>query len=149
MSSYLVERVMSAPNVELLADTEVSELVGEDRLDGVVVENNSSGARGTLKAQALFVFIGAEANTDWLRGAVELDGRGFVLTGQAVDHTVLEAGDWRERAREPFLLETSVPGVFAAGDARAGSIKRVASAVGEGAMAVRLVHQYLADEPYG
>jgi thioredoxin reductase (NADPH) len=66
-----------------------------------------------------------------------------------VDHTVLEAGDWRERAREPFLLETSVPGVFAAGDARAGSIKRVASAVGEGAMAVRLVHQYLADEPYG
>jgi thioredoxin reductase (NADPH) len=149
MSSYLVERVMSAPNVELLADTEVSELVGEDRLDGVVVENNSSGARGTLKAQALFVFIGAEANTDWLRGAVELDGRGFALTGQAVDHTVLEAGDWRERAREPFLLETSVPGVFAAGDARAGSIKRVASAVGEGAMAVRLVHQYLADEPYG
>jgi thioredoxin reductase (NADPH) len=147
MSSYLVERVMSAPNVELLAGTEVSELVGEDRLDGVVVENNSSGARGTLKARALFVFIGAEANTGWLRGAVELDGRGFVLTGQASDRSVLDGNDWRERVREPFLLETSVPGVFAAGDARAGSIKRVASAVGEGAMAVRLVHQYLADEP--
>jgi thioredoxin reductase (NADPH) len=148
MSSYLVERVMSAPNVELLAGTEVSELVGEDRLDGVVVENNSSGARGTLKARALFVFIGAEANTGWLRGAVELDGRGFVLTGQASDRSVLGGNDWRERVRELFLLETSVPGVFAAGDARVGSIKRVASAVGEGAMAVRLVHhQYLADEP--
>jgi thioredoxin reductase (NADPH) len=147
MFSYLVERVMSAPNVELLVGTEVSELVGQDRLDGVVVENNSSGARGTLKARALFVFIGAEANTGWLRGAVELDGRGFVLTGQASDRSVLGGNDWRERVRELFLLETSVPGVFAAGDARVGSIKRVASAVGEGAMAVRLVHQYLADEP--
>jgi thioredoxin reductase (NADPH) len=145
MSSYLVGRISNTPNVELLANTEIRELLGEDRLDGVTFENNRSGARGTLKARALFVFIGAEANTGWLRGAVELDGRGFVLTGQALDRSALEGDDWRERAREPFLLETSVPGVFAAGDARAGSIKRVASAVGEGAMAVRLVHQYLAD----
>jgi thioredoxin reductase (NADPH) len=145
MSSYLVGRISNTPNVELLANTEIRELLGEDRLDGVTIENNRSGARGTLKARALFVFIGAEANTGWLRGAVELDGRGFVLTGQALDRPALEGDDWRERAREPFLLETSVPGVFAAGDARAGSIKRVASAVGEGAMAVRLVHQYLAD----
>jgi thioredoxin reductase (NADPH) len=145
MSSYLVGRISNTPNVELLANTEIRELLGEDRLDGVTTENNRSGARGTLKARALFVFIGAEANTGWLRGAVELDGRGFVLTGQALDRPALEGDDWRERAREPFLLETSVPGVFAAGDARAGSIKRVASAVGEGAMAVRLVHQYLAD----
>jgi thioredoxin reductase (NADPH) len=145
MSSYLVGRISNTPNVELLANTEIRELLGEDRLDGVTIENNRSGARGTLKARALFVFIGAEANTGWLRGAVELDGRGFVLTGQALDRPALKGDDWRERAREPFLLETSVPGVFAAGDARAGSIKRVASAVGEGAMAVRLVHQYLAD----
>jgi thioredoxin reductase (NADPH) len=146
MSSYLVDRVANTPNVELLANTEVLELLGEERLDGVTIENNRSGTRGTLRARALFVFIGAEANTGWLRGAVELDERGFVLTGQeALDRSVLEGDGWRERSREPFLLETSVPGVFAAGDARAGSIKRVASAVGEGAMAVRLVHQYLAD----
>ncbi len=145
MSSYLVERITATPNVELLANTEVRELLGEDRLDGITIENNRSGARGTLQARALFVFIGAEANTGWLRGTVELDERGFVLTGAAVDPSMLERDDWRARSREPFLLETSVPGVFAAGDARAGSIKRVASAVGEGAMAVRLVHQYLVD----
>ena len=143
MSSYLVERLANTPNVELRANTEVRELLGEDRLDGVVAEDNRSGERGTLGARALFVFIGAEANTGWLRGTAELDGRGFVLTGAEVNRSGLD--DWRERSREPFLLETSVPGVFAAGDARAGSIKRVASAVGEGAMAVRLVHQYLAD----
>jgi thioredoxin reductase (NADPH) len=110
-----------------------------------VVEDNRSGAHGTLKARALFVFIGAEANTGWLRGTVELDERGFVLTGQALDRSALDVDHWQERSRKPFLLETSMPRVFAAGDARAGSIKRVASAVGEGAMAVRLIHQYLAD----
>ena len=145
MSSYLVDRITATPNVELLANTEVRELNGEDYLDGVGVEDNRSGARKTLGARALFVFIGAEANTGWLRGCVELDGRGFVLTGAALDRSVLDGDLWQERSREPFLLETSVPGVFAAGDARAGSIKRVASAVGEGAMAVRLIHQYLAD----
>jgi thioredoxin reductase (NADPH) len=146
MSSYLVDRISATPNVELLANTEVRELLGEDHLDGVVVEDNRSGARGTLGARTLFVFIGAEANTGWLRGCVELDERGFVLTGAALDRSVLDGDLWQERSREPFLLETSVPGVFAAGDARAGSIKRVASAVGEGAMAVRLIHQYLADD---
>ena len=145
MSRYLVDRISNTPNVELLANTEVRELLGEDRLDEVVVENNRSGEHQTLGARALFVFIGAEANTGWLRGTVELDERGFVLTGAALEHSVLEGDDWRKRSREPFLLETSVPGVFAAGDVRAGSIKRCVSAVGEGAMAVRLVHQYLAD----
>ena len=108
----------SAGNVELLANTEVRELMGGDHLDGVVVEDNRSGARRTLGARALFFFIGAEANTGWLEGAVELDQRGFVLTGREL---------------------------VAAGDVRSGSIKRVASAVGEGSMTVRLVHQYLAD----
>ncbi len=119
--------------------------MGEDRLDGVVVEDNRSGARRTLGTWALFVFIGAEANTGWLQGAVELDERGFVLTGMMLDLSVLEGEIWQGLSREPFLLETSLPGVFAAGDVRSGSIKRVASAVGEGSMAVRLVHQYLAD----
>src|SRR5215203_1903662 len=97
----------------------------------------------------LLVFIGADDKTGWLRGTVGLDERGFVLTGAALDSSALDKEDWRERSREPFLLETSVPGVFAAGDARSGSIKRCASAVGEGAMAVRLVHQYLAGEQRG
>jgi thioredoxin reductase (NADPH) len=145
MSRYLVDRITSAGNVELLASAEVRELMGEDRMDGVVVENNRSGAHRTLGAQALFVFIGAQANTGWLQGAVELDERGFVLTGAALDRSVLEGGIWQQRSREPFLLETSLPGVFAAGDVRSGSIKRCTSAVGEGSMAVRLVHQYLAD----
>jgi thioredoxin reductase (NADPH) len=109
-----------------------------------VVENNRSGARRTLGARALFVFIGAEANTGWLEGAVELDERGFVLTGRALGFS-LEEDVWQRPSREPFLLESSLPGVFAAGDVRSGSVKRVASAVGEGSMAVRLVHQYLAD----
>src|SRR5215216_1740688 len=145
MSRYLVDRITSAGNVELLANTEIRELMGGDRLDGVVVEDNRSGARRTLGARALFFFIGAEANTGWLEGAVELDERGFVLTGRELDNRALEEDAWRERSREPYPLETSLPGVFAAGDVRSGSIKRCASAVGEGAMAVRLVHQYLAD----
>jgi thioredoxin reductase (NADPH) len=145
MSRYLVDRVTEAENVELLANTEIRELLGEDRLEGVVVEVNRSGARRTLGARGLFVFIGAKANTGWLHGAVELDKRGFVLTGRALDGSALEEDAWRGLSREPYPLETSLPGVFAAGDVRGGSIKRVASAVGEGAMAVSLVHQYLAD----
>jgi thioredoxin reductase (NADPH) len=145
MSRYLVKRVTETENVELLANTEVRELTGEDRLEGIVVEDNRSGGRRTLGVRALFVFIGAEANTGWLRGAVELDERGFVLTGGALDRSALDGNLWRSLSREPYPLETSLPGVFAAGDARTGSIKRVASAVGEGSMAVRLVHQYLDD----
>jgi thioredoxin reductase (NADPH) len=145
MSRYLADRVTDVENIELLTNTEVRELVGEDRLDGVVIEDNRSGARRTLGARALFVFIGAEANTGWLEGSVELDERGFVLTGRELDGSALDEDAWRERSREPFLLETSLPGVFAAGDVRSGSIKRCASAVGEGAMAVKLVHQYLAE----
>jgi thioredoxin reductase (NADPH) len=145
MYRYLVERVMAAENVELLPNTEIRDSRGEDRLDGLVVQDNRSGARRTLAARALFVFIGAEANTGWLIGTVELDERGFILTGSTLKRRALDENLWRGLSREPYLLETSVPGVFAAGDARAGSIKRVASAVGEGSMAVRWVHQYLAD----
>lgn len=145
MSRYLAERVMEGENVELLANTEVRELMGEDRLEGIVVENNCSGVRRTLEARALFVFIGAQANTGWLEGAVELDERGFILTGRELDRSALEGHLWQRLSREPYLLETSLPGVFAVGDVRSGSIKRVASAVGEGSMAVRFTHQYLAD----
>ena len=145
MSRYLVDRITSCENVELLANTEIRELVGEDRLEEVVVEDNRSGALRTLGAKALFVFIGAKANTDWLQGAAELDKRGFVLTGRALDASPLEGEAWQGLSREPYRLETSLPGVFAAGDVRSGSIKRCVSAVGEGAMAVSLVHQYLSE----
>jgi thioredoxin reductase (NADPH) len=145
MSRYLIDRIMATENVEVLPHTEVRELLGEDRLAGVVVEDNRSGARRTLRARALFVFIGAEANTGWLQGAVKLDERGFVLTGRELDGSALERDVWERLSREPYPLETSMPGVFAAGDVRGGSIKRVASAVGEGSMAVRLLHQYLAE----
>jgi thioredoxin reductase (NADPH) len=145
MSSYLVDRVSNAPNIDVLGNTEVKELVGGDRLDGIVVEDNRSGERRVLDARALFVFIGARANTAWLRGTAALDNRGFVLTGSALNPDVLEDAAWQSRSREPYLLETSQPGLFAAGDLRSGSIKRCASAVGEGAMAVSLVHQYLAE----
>jgi len=145
MSRYLIDRIETTENIELLAHTEVRELLGEDRLEGILVEDNRSGERRTLTAKALFVFIGAEANTGWLEGAVEVDKRGFIPTGSALDRFALEPGVWKELSREPYLLETSLPGVFAAGDVRGGSVKRVASAVGEGSMAVRFVHQYLAE----
>jgi thioredoxin reductase (NADPH) len=147
MSRYLVDQVMDAENIDLLRNTEVRELLGEDRLEEIVVEDNRSGARRTLGALGLFVFIGAKANTGWLEGAVELDQRGFVLTGRELDlgGSAHGEGAWWGLSREPYRLETSLPGVFAAGDVRSGSTKRVASAVGEGAMAVSLVHQYLAE----
>src|ERR687890_2491143 len=145
MSRDLVERVAAAENIEHLPNNEVSELVGEDRLEGVVVEDNRSGARRTLGTVALFVFIGAQANTAWLQGTAELDKRGFVLTGRALDASPLEGEAWQGLSREPYRLETSLPVVFAAGDVRSGSIKRCVSAVGEGAMAVSLVHQYLSE----
>src|SRR5918993_2168719 len=145
MSKYLVDRVTAAENIELLVSTEVREFMGEDRLEGTVVEDNRSGIRRNLGVRALFAFIGADANTSWLEGAVELDERGFVLTGRELDGSALDEDAWRERSREPFLQETSLPGVFAAGDARSGSIKRCTSAVGEGAMAGGVGPQYLGD----
>jgi thioredoxin reductase (NADPH) len=102
MSRYLVKRVTESENVELLANTEVRELAGEDHLEGIVVEDGRSGARRTLGALSLFAFIGAEANTGWLRGAIELDERGFVLTGGALDRSVLDPNLWRNLSREPY-----------------------------------------------
>jgi thioredoxin reductase (NADPH) len=145
MSRYLVKRVTETENVELLTNTEAREFTGEDRLEEIVVEDSRSGACRTLGARSLFVFIGAEANTGWLKGTVELDEGGFILTGEALDRSALDGNLWRNLSREPYPLEMNLPGVFAAGDVRTGSIKRVASAVGEGSMAVRLVHQYLAN----
>jgi thioredoxin reductase (NADPH) len=133
MSRYLADRIERTPAIEVLLNTEVRELLGDAQLEGIVVEDRAGGRRHTIGATRLFIFIGAEPHTDWLRGEVELDERGFVLTGRrAADH-----------GRAPSHLETSRPGVLAAGDVRAGSVRRMSAAVGEGATAIRLVHALL------
>jgi thioredoxin reductase (NADPH) len=143
MSRYLAERLRRDPTVELHVNTEVRALVGDRSLDAVMVEERDSGAREVLPARAVFVFIGAEPHTAWLGGEVALDEDGFVLTGAEALHEDAGGVDW-PLDRAPYALETSRPGVFAVGDVRSGGVRRVASAVGEGAMAVRFVHQYLA-----
>jgi thioredoxin reductase len=152
MSRYLADRIERNPRVEVSTHTEVRELLGEDRLEAVVVEDNRTGERRTVPARQLFVFIGTEPHARWLGGQLALDDGGYILTGPdaARATTANGTGPWAGAEADPgagpqlLLLETSRPGVFAAGDVRSGSTKRVASAVGEGAMAVRLVHEYLA-----
>jgi thioredoxin reductase (NADPH) len=133
MSQYLVERIESLPNVETVIGAEVSGLAGQDgQLETVALRNRSSGSETEVRASHLFSFIGAEPNTDWLEGTgLKLDSRGFVLTGA-------DAGD------ERYPLGTSRRGIFAVGDVRSGSVKRVAAAVGDGAQVVASIHLYLA-----
>ncbi|MCP2342373.1 FAD-dependent oxidoreductase [Actinomadura rupiterrae] len=140
MSHYLIEQIAEIGNIEVHAGTAVTEGRGEDRLERLVL-SGPDGER-TVHAHWLFVFIGAEPGTGWLDGVVERDEHGFVLTGPDLVVDGRHPADW-EPNRQPYHLETSMPGVFAAGDVRSGSIKRVASAVGDGAMAVALVHRYL------
>lgn len=142
MSRYLADRIERNPAVEVLCNTEVRDLVGDRTLEALVIEDNRTGERRRLEARELFVFIGAKPYTSWLGGQIALDDRGFILTGRDANRSGSDGGQ-REAEHEPYLLETSRPGVFAAGDVRSGSVKRVASAVGEGAMAVRLVHARL------
>ncbi|MGH9233215.1 MAG: FAD-dependent oxidoreductase [Acidimicrobiales bacterium] len=143
MSRYLAERLRRDPTIEVRVNTEVRDLVGDRSLDAVVVEERDRGSREVLPARAVFVFIGAEPHTAWLGGEVALDEDGFVLTGAEARQEDAGVVDG-PLDRAPYVLETSCPGVFAVGDVRSGAVRRVASAVGEGAMAVRLVHQYLA-----
>jgi thioredoxin reductase (NADPH) len=146
MSDYLVQQIKRAPNIAVRLHTEVVDGHGDRRLERLVLRDRRSGATEDVPATALFVMIGAEPRTEWLAGSVERDDRGYLLTG----HDLLRAGKppagW-PRLRPPLLLETSIPGVFAAGDVRYRSVKRVASAVGEGAVAVQLVHDYLNERP--
>ncbi|MFE6062218.1 FAD-dependent oxidoreductase [Streptomyces sp. NPDC056431] len=141
MSRYLVDQVEQHPKIEVLLHTEVRDVGGEEKLESLTVEDNASTERRELHAAALFVFIGARPHTEWLRGALALDEKGFVLTG-ADAQAVADVNRWASLGRDPMLLETTLPGVFAAGDVRSGSVKRVASATGEGAMAIRLVHEH-------
>ena len=140
MSYYLIEQISAIPNIIVRPCTEVIETVGDEHLERMVLRDMKTGEKETVDCGHLFVFIGAEPRTDWLDGVIARDGRGFVLTGPDLQDDQL--ADWT-LSRPPYHLETSVPGVFVAGDVRSESAKRVASAVGEGAMAVMLVHRYL------
>jgi thioredoxin reductase (NADPH) len=130
-------------NVTIYRKTVVSGLEGDGHLGAVHLSNGSPGLQ-TIATSSLFLFIGADPKTEWLRNCVELDRRGFVLTGTGLPQETSSNDRWRAAGRAPFLLETSLPGVFAAGDVRSGSAKRVAAAVGEGAMAVSFVHAHIA-----
>lgn len=142
MSRYLVSRIEETDNIELLTHTEVIDVPGEESIEAIRVRNNQSDEETTLDAQHLFVFIGASPNADWLGTCLQRDGKGFILTGRDLDQRRLDPARWIGR-QGPYLLETSQPGVFAAGDVRSGSVKRVASAVGEGSICVQFVHQVL------
>jgi len=138
MSSYLVRRIQQTSNIDLLTNSTIRRMGGNGHLDSVEIVDHKSGHERTVETPALFSFIGAVPRTDWLPPQIERDAEGFIRTGAAMG----QSPHW-ETGRQPFLLETSCPGVFAAGDVRSGSSKRVAAAVGEGAMAVQLVHEYL------
>jgi thioredoxin reductase (NADPH) len=143
MVHYLVDRVERDGGIEVLTDSEVTALSGESTLETVTVEDRRSAVSRDLDAEAMFVLIGAEPGTAWLEGALQLDDAGYVLTGSNLGRDVQPKEAWREVGREPFALETSLPGVFAAGDVRADSFKRVGSAVGDGSLAAILVHRWL------
>jgi thioredoxin reductase (NADPH) len=145
MSAYLAQEVAAAPNISVRLRTEVAEAKGAVRLERVVLRDRDSGATEDVHAAAMFVMIGAEPRTQWLDGVVARDAQGYLVTGHDLLADEAFARSW-PLSRPPMLLETSAPGVFAAGDVRHRSIKRVASAVGEGAVCVQLVHRYLAGE---
>jgi thioredoxin reductase (NADPH) len=140
MSRYLIERIEADPRITLLTGTEVRAVTGGEHLEHSTIEHTPSGERRTVGCAGLFCFIGAEPASGWLGGEIALDDHGFVLTDRSLPDTVAAAFP----SREPLPFETSVPGVFAVGDVRHGSMKRVAAAVGEGSSAVRSVHDHLA-----
>ena len=142
MSRYLIDRIAANERVELATSTHIRELVGDTELEAVVVER-SDGLISTLPVRAVFALLGAQPRTEWMPHTIERDAHGFLMTGEGVSAAARGASAWTTLARTPAPLETSVPGVFAVGDVRAGSVKRVAAAVGEGASASRLVHERL------
>jgi thioredoxin reductase (NADPH) len=143
MSHYLIEQIEKTPNIRLRPQTEIERVEGDGHVERVAFKSLAGGAATTDEADALFIFIGTRPRSDWLSAEVMRDAKGFVLTGRDLMAAEGYTRIWKEQ-REPLVLETSVPGVFAAGDLRAGAMNRVASAVGEGSMVVRLAHEYLA-----
>jgi thioredoxin reductase (NADPH) len=142
MSQYLIDQIANTPSIDVQVRTEVVEAHGGDRLEGLTLRNRDTLEKSDVPAAALFLFIGAVPHSELVTGIVECTSAGFILTGQNLIRDGKKPQGWR-LARDPLPLETSVPGIFAAGDVREGAVRRVASAVGEGAIAVSLVHQYL------
>jgi thioredoxin reductase (NADPH) len=143
MSHYLIEQIEKTPNIELMTNTRAVEVHGEARLSAITIARGPEGTREQLPATSLFIFIGAQPRTEWLAGLIERDERGFVLSGPDLLRDGKKPKSWT-LDRDPGLLETNVPGIFVVGDVRHGSVKRVASGVGEGAVVVQFMHQYLA-----
>jgi thioredoxin reductase (NADPH) len=142
MSKYLIDQINATDNIKVWMKKEVKEIIGKDRLEKLVLWSNDSQTTETVEASALFIFIGAQPRTEWLGDLVARDEHGFILSGPDIPpHRKFITNSSQDRL--PFLLETSLTGVFVAGDARHGSVKRVASAVGEGSMAVMYIHRYL------
>jgi len=146
MSDYLIQEIEATPNIAVRLGAEVIDGHGEERLEAVTIRDRGEGTTETVPAAALFVLIGGEPHTAWLPDSVERDAAGYLLTGRDLVRDGRPPACWSLQ-RPPLLLETSIPGVFAAGDVRSRSVKRVASAVGEGATAIRLVHEYLSELP--
>ncbi len=142
MSQYLIDQIQATDNIEVRLRTEVVEAIGKDRLEAITIVNQETGDTETITASALFLFIGAMPHSGMVAGVVERDRFGFIPTGPDLSQNGSQPKNWKLK-RDPYLLETSVPGIFAAGDIRQGAIRRVASAVGQGAIAISLVHQYL------
>jgi thioredoxin reductase (NADPH) len=141
MSRYLIDHLAARANVHAIFRTEVVAAHGANGLEAIDVQNSDTGEVTRLESGGLFLFIGADADTGWLPPQIALDGRGYVLTGP----DVRVDSEWK-LDRDRYLLETSVPGIFACGDVRSGPVKRVASAVGEGSLAIAFVHQYLREQ---
>jgi len=142
MSHYLIEKIESAPNIAVITGVEVDHVIGEKSLESVVVKSCSSGELRTISASAMFIFIGVKPHADYFAGALERDEAGLILTGSDLPKEHGRPRGW-PLERMPFMFETSIPGVFAAGDVRAGSNHRVAAAVGEGSATIHSVHRYL------
>jgi thioredoxin reductase (NADPH) len=143
MSQYLIDRITDEPNISIRYRSQVRKLDGADRMERVIVENLTTAALEAIPATALFVMIGAEPRSHSFKTSLQLDSGGYIVTGPGLGHNARRQEPWTTLDRDPYMLETSLPGVFAAGDVRSGSVKRVASAVGEGSMAIRFVSEHL------
>ncbi|MGV0101699.1 Response regulator receiver modulated FAD-dependent pyridine nucleotide-disulfide oxidoreductase [Nostoc sp. DSM 114160] len=144
MSQYLIDQIAATENIKVCTGCTVVEVKGEEHLEAIAIAHANTGQIETVSVRSLFIFIGASPKTDWLDGVIQRDAQGFIITGPDLAHNGKSPRGW-SLERSPFLLETNIPGIFAAGDVRYGSIKRVASGVGEGSIAIQFVHRYLSN----